>query len=129
ITGGPGSGKTTLIEELRARGYSVVGESAQLVMDTLTNFLGSEENQAKWRDGNQQWCQNEIAKISIYQNRAMDELIRTKALNDGDFIFFDRGLHDSLAYIQKLELLEPEELIKACQNISYDWVFVLEPPA
>ncbi len=133
ITGGPGSGKTTLIEKLRKLRYPIVNESAQIVMDVMSSFLGSVQLQAKWRkDANKAqtaWFQSEILKVSLAQERVIQKLKKTKtASKANELIFFDRGVHDALAYFKKKKITPPEELIKACKKIKYDLILVLETP-
>ena len=40
ISGGPGFGKTSVINELRKRGYRVLGEASRKVSNTDQRFIG-----------------------------------------------------------------------------------------
>lgn len=128
ITGGPGAGKTTLIEELRARNYRITGESGQIFMNMIEGLLLTPQNQVTWRDLNQGFSQLKISDISLIQDYLVNELINTKALSSADLVFTDRGLHDSFFYMKANGIAPTPLFNEVCQNIKYDWVFILDPP-
>lgn len=115
ITGGPGTGKTSIINELIRLGHTCLEEISREV--TL-----------KAR-------QEGIEQLFLTQPLLFSELLlkgREKqfheALNlDSEVIFFDRGLPDVIAYMDYIGDTYPESFVKSCQNHLYDMVFVLEP--
>lgn len=115
ITGGPGTGKSTLINELIKRGYTCLEEiSRQIILDAqkkgvdqlfLTNPLLFSELLLK---GRQQ--QFEDAKKS-----------------QSDVIFLDRGLPDVLSYMNYIGERYPPSFTISCEKAPYDTVFILKP--
>ena len=49
------------------------------------------------------------------------------AERDADFILYDRGIPDVLAYMDYADQSYPPEFIEACKNYHYDRVFMLPP--
>ncbi len=113
LTGGPCAGKTTLIEALAARGFRTVPEAARL-------FIEREQSRGRSLD--------EIRADEIAFQRA---LIPLKVAMQGDAsrgapVFFDRGMHDSAAYIARLTDERFPEVEDAVRNSAYDAVFLLD---
>ena len=113
LTGGPCAGKTTTIEELKTRGYSVVPESARTVIgahiaagDTIESLLA-----------------HPLAfehMILEHQLELMGDVV------PGDITFFDRGIPDNVAYYRKFGM-EPDEVLKdAIAKAAYKKVFLLD---
>ena len=94
----------------------------------MSDFLGGVEEQAKWRNPNnterKKWFQEEIIKMCITQERVLSKLRESERMNE--IIFFDRGIHDALAYLNEEEI--PSELLSEINNTVYDLVFVLDTP-
>lgn len=115
ITGGPGTGKSTLINELTKKGYTCIEEiSRQITLDDqkkgidqlfLTNPLMFSELLLKGR-----------------QNQFMDADKSADPL-----VFFDRGLPDVLAYMDYIGDSYPHYFIEICKTNLYDGVFILKP--
>ena len=130
ITGGPGSGKSTLIKELKARHYPVVEESALIVMGFIASLI-SWAKQKKWKnslnDGQKVWFQNQIYKITDIQYEIIEEINKTEFTVKDQVVFYDRGIHDFLAYYPESELKRVEKRIRE-SSITYDHIFVLETP-
>lgn len=114
LTGGPSSGKTTLLTELKNLGHTVVPEAARTVIDQgLAKGVMPEELRK-----DEKWFQDEVLRLKVATER---ELPRSAVT------FFDRGMHDTIAYLRHYEY-EIEDWIKlACQEASYAIVFLLEP--
>ncbi len=85
ITGGPGAGKTSLIDELRKRGFSCVDEVARQIIKEQTE---SGKNALPW--GN----------IGAYTNLMLSRSVESFVEHRQRFpiVFFDRGIPDTLAY-------------------------------
>ena len=116
ITGGPSSGKTTLINELAKQGYRVVHEAArQLIDDSLAqgvDVLTLRADEKKFQE-----------KINWLK------LQTEMALPKEQTIFFDRGVHDSLAYMRYYNYQIPAQQVQAIADSGYRKVFLLEPLA
>ncbi|WP_298556735.1 ATP-binding protein [uncultured Algibacter sp.] len=115
ITGGPGTGKSTLITELTKRGHICLEEiSRQVILDAkkqgidqlfLTNPLLFSELLLKGR-------QQQFIEADIYKNQ---------------IVFFDRGVHDILAYMNYIGDTYPQNFIETCENSVYNSIFILKP--
>lgn len=113
ITGGPSSGKTTLLTELQQLGYATREEAARLVID------------------------EELASGSTIQQIRADEkafqqaVLRRKVLvesqhNPEVLTFFDRGMHDTIAYYQSYGWDIDQEIQQSVKEAEYAAIFLLE---
>lgn len=114
ITGAPCSGKTTLLDELRRMGYTVVPEAAREIIDE--DLAQGKSLESIRRD------------VLAFQRRiiARKQQIK-KTLSPSDTIFFDRGLPDSRAFLAHHGIPEPEDVAKELDGSLYKKVFILEP--
>jgi len=113
VTGGPSTGKTTVIDLLQKEGYDTTIEHARHYIDTMRNEGHSVEeirnNKRKFQLG--------VLDMQMEQEAS----IKTK-----DIVFLDRAIPDALAYYQFLGLDYDEKLIKAIKEISYKKIFILD---
>lgn len=117
LTGGPGTGKTTTIAELKRRGYSVLRESAR---DIIAEELAKKTSDAlPWK--NVFKFQELLAELQI-----KTELASLKE-NKTDIVFLDRGILDGLAYCALAKQEPPTNITEHHKLYPYDKVFVLEP--
>tara|TARA_R110001583_G_scaffold193866_5_gene363466 strand:+ start:31586 stop:32236 length:651 start_codon:yes stop_codon:yes gene_type:complete len=116
ITGGPGAGKTTLINHLSERGYDTSQEVARNVIKNQQERGG---NALPWDDND------------AYSGLMMRGSIR--AWQDGMEqdplpVFFDRGLPDTLAHRRLSGLPDDPTLMRAIETYRYRRsVFILPP--
>ncbi|MEI6806243.1 MAG: AAA family ATPase [Myxococcaceae bacterium] len=92
ITGGPGVGKTTIINELKRRGFQVLDESAA---DVISNELNN-GNSEYWRDP--EFCNN-ILRLQISRE--------TETENLRGQLFQDRSVIDTYAFVNHAPALTP----------------------
>ena len=91
ISGGPGSGKTTLINLLRDRGYTCFSEFSRVLINSAQkkgemNIFKSQPDffsEEVWKGRKQQYKKSQLSE----------------GKNQNSFILFDRGLHDVVAYL------------------------------
>lgn len=122
LTGGPFSGKSTLISELEFLGYPIVQEAALLVIDDLNEEMGVAA-QIKFRQENLDKIQEMIYEKQVkLENHAISQAIK----NNFDFIICDRGVYDGLAYYKLFEKSPHKNLIEKIETHKYDHVFVCE---
>ncbi len=113
ITGGPSSGKTTVLKELARLGYKTVSEAARSIIDNaLAEGMPIEQLRA-----DEKHFQEVVAKKK-------SEI--ESSLNENEIIFFDRGMHDTLAYLQSYNFEVKAWVDKLLQTSVYSKVFVLE---
>jgi predicted ATPase len=113
ITGGPCSGKTTVVNLLNAKGYKTTIEDARHYLD-LQCLNGKTVEEIR---KNQADFQLAVLQLQIEQE---------KELSPDDIVFLDRAIPDALAYYHFLNLPVDELLLKAMQNISYKKVFIMD---
>jgi predicted ATPase len=113
LTGSPGSGKTTLLQALKSEQITCFEE----VFRTL--FL-----QAKDRGVNSPF-QDEPLDLSeqIIKGRLAD--FNSDAVTE--IHFYDRGIHDAIAYLDGIQVEVPKHFIEIGQSHIYDKVFILPP--
>ncbi|MCM5663023.1 AAA family ATPase [Galbibacter mesophilus] len=114
ITGGPGTGKTTVIDFLKQNGHQCILEISRQVTQ-------------------------EAREKGIEQLFLTDSLLFSKKLLEGRIqqhkdaeklhgtVFFDRGVPDVLAYMDYAGDEYPNYFNEACENYRYDLVFLLPP--
>ena len=113
ITGGPGSGKTTTVNLLNAKGYKTTIEHARHYIDSQRQNGKTVEEIRK----HQEEFQMRVLEMQIAQEAALapDELV-----------FLDRAIPDALAYYRFLNLPVSRKLTEALQEVNYKKVFVLD---
>lgn len=113
ITGGPSSGKTSVINELQNRGFKTVAESARHYLELqLVNG-------------------RDIQEIRLHQARVQHKVLNNQMENERnldphELTFLDRAMPDSMAYYQFLGINPDEKLIEALKTAHYKKVFVLD---
>jgi predicted ATPase len=114
VTGGPSTGKTTLLDELNKLGYHTIPEAARTVIDEV---LGKGISVETLRADEKRF-QGDVARLKGEIEAAQDKNALT---------FFDRGMQDTLAYL-RLYNFAVEDWVKALLRTSrYRQVFLLEP--
>src|SRR5262245_3062747 len=113
ITGGPGAGKTTLLLALRARGYTIVGDSARtIIQDRRMRGLSPRPNAYEFT--------HETLRMDI-------ENFVHHAVTPGH-VFFDRSVLDALCSLDRVTPLNESELSMWLSKYQYyPKVFVLPP--
>lgn len=115
ITGGPGTGKSTLIKLLEKSGYPCLHEVSREVI-----------LQARKEGHEQLFLNNPILfseKLIEGRVQQFNQLSEFKHHN----VYYDRGLQDVIAYLNYIECTFPEEMHMACESHCYDLVFILPP--
>jgi len=115
ITGGPGVGKTTLIDELRKRGYNFVPEVAR---EIIRHQIDSEGDALPW--GNQK----EYSKLML--EHSVRDFVN---LSESDeMFFFDRGIPDTYGYEVLMKFDINPELEQAAAKYRYNKLVFILPP-
>lgn len=115
ITGGPGTGKSTIINELIKRGYACLEEISRQV--TL---------QAQREGIDQLFLTNPLLFSELLLKGRQQQFIEAESL-DSEIVFLDRGIPDVLAYMDFIGDPYPESFVDICKTSVYNTVFVLKP--
>lgn len=122
ITGGPGTGKTSLINALLSRGYTCFEE----IIRSLTS-------EAKKDTPAQQVAQNPLAFVRDpfdFNTRLLEgrmEQYHKASLHQTSIVFYDRGIPDVVAYMKYFGQSHTQYFEQACRELRYDEVILLPP--
>jgi predicted ATPase len=115
ITGGPGTGKTTIIEELASRGYQCMPEISREITE-MARKNGIE----------QLFLKNPILfSEMLLEGRENQYKIAEKI--EKDLIFFDRGIPDVHAYMNYISIDYPPIYIEKSLKYQYQNIFITPP--
>ncbi|MFL9835861.1 AAA family ATPase [Flavobacterium sp. ST-75] len=114
ITGGPGCGKTTLIEKLKQYGYNCIDEAARSIIQEQVKNNG---DALPWK--------NTFKYKQLMLQKSIEDY--TKA-NKESITFFDRGIPDTVCYSKVLNKeITPEENLASITYRYNKKVFWLPP--
>ena len=114
ITGGPGAGKTSLLEGLRQSGYPCHAEvSRQLIIELKERGSGC----LPWLD------------LPCFAGKVLQRMVSSfeEAGNTGP-VFFDRGIPDIIAYLRAARLPVEDVYYAALEKYRYAPTVFLLPP-
>jgi predicted ATPase len=115
ITGGPGSGKTTLVDALEKAGYKRSLEAGRAVIQQQLSTGG---NALPW-GGRVHFAEMMLAcEIRSYE----------QALQTAGPVFFDRGVPDVLGYLRLIGEKISEPMKKAAEEYRYNRRVFIAPP-
>jgi len=114
ITGGPGFGKTMLVEALRAKGYLCSGEFARELILSQQEIGGD----------NLPWKNPRLFQQTVLKKRKdfFD------SIPDGAIAFADRAIPDQLAFARYKGFGTPEVLVSAASEYRYASKVFVTPP-
>ncbi|MBI4026213.1 MAG: AAA family ATPase [Verrucomicrobia bacterium] len=113
VTGGPGSGKTAVLEELQRRGFTIVPEAALHLIETEEKAGG---NILPWTC--LQTFNERLIALQIQWEQAIPK--------DCPLALLDRSLIDPIAYLENGNLDVPSTLKKEIKRARYTQAFLLE---
>ena len=115
ITGGPGTGKTTLIDALIEQGYSCFPEiSRQITLEAK-------------KQGIEQLFLEKPLLFSELLLEGRKKQYQSALQDHAEIVFLDRGIPDILAYMHYIGDSYPAFFDEACAENQYSKVFVLPP--
>lgn len=115
ITGGPGMGKTSIIEHLMQMGYSCQMEPGRYIIQSQ---LRSGGKKLPWSD--RIGFADEMFRMAIRDYE--------KALDNKVITFFDRGIPDVIGYLTLCGLPIPDEMWSAAETYRYHRSVFITPP-
>ncbi len=122
ITGGPSTGKTSVIQSLEEKGYLCLHE----VIRSMTLEKKKEEGHSAFKS-------NPIVSVSDpleFNQRILNARVaQYTSFEQGtkEMVFFDRGIPDVLAYMTCFDQKYSTLFEKACTDHKYDLVFSMPP--
>ena len=115
ITGGPGTGKSSIIDELKQRGYNCFEEiSRQVTLEARKN-------------GIEQLFLTEPLRFSEMLLKGRVKQFLMAQHHEDIAVFYDRGIPDVLAYMDYIGDQYPDAFVDMCIRHTYNHVFVLAP--
>ena len=114
ITGGPSTGKSTLVSELEYNGLHCFHEISRELTQKMRKkgfdqfFLKKPIDFSK-----------ELFKLRLKQYKLK--------IHSCKFVVYDRGPIDVIAYLNYKGIVIPGELLSKSKKISYDYIFILRP--
>jgi predicted ATPase len=115
ITGGPGSGKTTVLQELGRRGYPFISEAAREIIQEQVAAGG---NALPWGD--------RVLYTELMLERSVQAFLRNCSTERVTFL--DRGIPDTLCYARLVGLANDEAIREACAHYRYAPRVFIAPP-
>ena len=115
ITGGPGSGKTSLMDGLREAGFDVTVEAGRGVIQDQVAIGGGA---LPWRDPAL------FAELMLVWEMRSYHMARERR----GPVFFDRGVPDVLGYLRLMQLPVPAHIAKAAETFHYHRRVFIAPP-
>jgi predicted ATPase len=115
ITGGPASGKTSLIAALRSRGYACSVEAGRAI---IHDQMAIDGRALPWRD----------PLLFAEMMLSMDMQSYRLAPQGVNPVFFDRGIPDVLGYLRLMNIPAPEHMKNAARSFSYNHAVFIAPP-
>ena len=115
ITGGPGTGKSTVINELEKRGFHCIHEISRQV--TL---------EARKKGIEQLFLTNPLLFSEMLLEGRTKQFIGASD-KDAEIIFFDRGIPDVFAYMDFTNSEYPSKFIESSKEHLYSTVFLMPP--
>ncbi|PBB21070.1 AAA family ATPase [Mesorhizobium sp. WSM4313] len=115
LTGGPGSGKTTLIEALRAQGFATAPEAGRgIIRDQMA--IGGPT--LPWRER------------AFFAELMLSWELRSwhAAHTEPGRVFFDRGAPDTIGYLRLCGLPVPDHITSAAGKFRYARRVFVAPP-
>src|SRR5690348_10895682 len=115
ITGGPGSGKSTLIDALENRGHARTLEAGRAIIQDQLSIGG---RALPWIDP------------AFFAELMLSWELRSYRMAESERgpVFFDRGIPDVVGYLQLMKLPVPPHMIKAVETFRYNPRVFLAPP-
>lgn len=115
LTGGPGAGKTTLVEALKARGYATTEEAGRGV---IREEMGNNGSGLPWLD------RAGFAELMFEWEL---KSYRDAERRDGPVVF-DRGLPDTIGYLRLEDLEVPAWMEEQAWRLQYNKRVFIAPP-
>lgn len=122
ITGGPGTGKTSIINALKRKNFYCFDE----VIRALTLEAKNEVDSSAHVSNPIAFTSDPLDFNIRLLNGRIDQFIRANSIHK-NLSFFDRGIPDVLAYMDYFNQAYDDSFTTACKNHIYSTIFLLPP--
>ena len=114
LTGGPGSGKTSLLKALHKKNYLCIEETARAI---IQQEVASNGDALPWKN------------TQLFRDKIFTESVKSyQDINFKGLVFFDRGILDCLAYSLLDETPISEEMTQAAKKLQFNKIVFVLPP-
>lgn len=114
LSGGPGAGKTTILNILAKRGYKCVEESGRAIIQTQVDISGPI---LPWKD-----------PIAYATADHMTSMLNFRNTNPQELTFFDRGIIDPIGFLNLMSEKIPPYFSRAAKKFRYNKIVFIVPP-
>lgn len=115
ITGGPGMGKTSLLEEMERRKYICIPEIGRQIIIHQTNIKGIA---LPWK--------SPMLFAQLMFRQAHEDFLTCGEQQQP--VFFDRGIPDVIGYMELCRLQPGKEVKGTAKNLRYHPLVLITPP-
>lgn len=122
ITGGPGTGKTSLVKSLEEAGYFCYHE----IIRDLTSEAIEGNDPAQFATNPLAFVEDPFSFNEKILRGRLRQFHEASAAN-GNIVFYDRGMPDVLAYMDYFKQGYGEDFKDPCRRFRYDEVIILPP--
>ncbi|TVZ51807.1 AAA family ATPase [Dokdonia sp. Hel_I_53] len=115
LIGGPSTGKTTLLKHLKQLGHPCLEEISRQVIQKAQN-----------QGIDQLFLEKPLLFSELLKDARIDQWQQAVEYKNEN-VFIDRGIPDTVAYMDYIGQVYPDTFIEACTRYRYDSVFILPP--
>jgi predicted ATPase len=112
ISGGPGTGKTSIITELNKKGFTIIPEAAREIGTNDMRFKGKSVREIDFKE----------FQKAIFEWQKKKFL----SIDKKEITFLDRGFGDTLAYFKLHGLEIPSDQFETAKKFKVSKVFILD---
>ncbi|MBK5208397.1 MAG: ATP-binding protein [Flavobacteriaceae bacterium] len=115
ITGGPGTGKSTVIKELTKRNFMCMPEISRAITQN-----------ARQNGAEQLFLTKPLLFSELLLEGRVNQYIEAEKKNSA-LVFFDRGIPDVHAYMNYMSIDYPKTYINTSNFYRYNYIFLMAP--
>ncbi len=122
ITGGPGTGKTSIVNSLMSKGFICFEE----IIRKLTSAAKEQGDQNEYRSNPLVFVKDPLDFNTRLLEGRMEQF-HSANTQETSVVFYDRGIPDVLAYMNYFGQAYTTYFEQACKELRYDEVILLPP--
>ena len=122
ITGGPGTGKTSLVKSLEDDGFICYHE---IIRDLTSEAIGGNDP-SSYETNPLAFVEDPFSFNKKILHGRLQQFLEASVQKD-KIVFFDRGMPDVLAYMDYFNQVYGNDFMELCHQNRYDLVVILPP--